>query len=438
MQSPKAFDLTSKLLSSEVDFADRFVYSGYFVPLPLTFANTDVPILTYSQKLLFVPYLALQQLLDLPRPQNFPQLGEILQLNNMSQLINGIRAGLSTNVVDNPKGGPQETEVFDGIREVLARLEDLEGTLSAQVDDAGEALISLKAVQRQRDQILASTANLSARFGSRRGSISNAATAPDSPGSGFSRTHGFSAFPGGVVDAPLSDEQQLDIVLKLLQSQIGWLFLDRTRIRPSGYAVGEHIHSLSLAPGEELVVEQKTYSKRQTTYDEQTEQERQFDLELSSSLSTELQEGLDEQTNRNSSNGQGIGAITGFDVQLNLFDIVNLQKFKTTEASNDTRRRSVKDSQSATSKVAAKYRALHKIEFKVSREEGFERTSKRTLRNPNKYTPIQLHYFKVLHKMEMTQERYGARLCWTPSLQDPGRDVYRRLQQGRAAILRDA
>src|SRR4051794_33820561 len=30
----------------------------------------------------------------------------------------------------------------------------------------------------------------------------------------------------------------------LLQSEIGWLFLDRTRIRPAGLDVGEHLHRL--------------------------------------------------------------------------------------------------------------------------------------------------------------------------------------------------
>ena len=44
---------------------------------------------------------------------------------------------------------------------------------------------------------------------------------------------------------------------------------------------------------------------------------------------------------------------------------------------------------------------------------------------------MQLHYFKMLQKLELSQERYGARLCWTPCLQDPGREVWKRLRDGR-------
>ena len=233
----------------------------------------------------------------------------------------------------------------------------------------------------------------------------------------------------------LTEAEKLDLILNLIKSEIGWLFLDRTRIRPNGYAVGEHVHTMSLAPGEELVMEQKAFTKRQATYEEQNEQERQFDIELSSTFSTELQEGLDEQTNQNSTGAQGLAGMTGIDAKVNLFDIASFEKFKVTDASNETKRRSVKDSQTTTAKLSSKYRGLHKITFKVTTETGFESSAKRTIRNPNKYTPLQLHYFKMLQKLELSQERYGARLCWTPCLQHPGREVWKRLRDGRAAIL---
>src|SRR4051812_39922237 len=43
----------------------------------------------------------------------------------------------------------------------------------------------------------------------------------------------------------------IKVLEALLQSEIGWLFLDRTRIRPRGWVLGEHLQTLSLAPGEE-------------------------------------------------------------------------------------------------------------------------------------------------------------------------------------------
>jgi hypothetical protein len=80
-----------------------------------------------------------------------------------------------------------------------------------------------------------------------------------------------------------------------LASEIGFLFLDRTRIRPAGFGIGEHVMSLSLAPGEEVTIEQKTFSKREGSYEQISDQEQTFDLELSSTLTNEVSESLDHE-----------------------------------------------------------------------------------------------------------------------------------------------
>jgi hypothetical protein len=221
----------------------------------------------------------------------------------------------------------------------------------------------------------------------------------------------------------------------LLKSELGYLFLDRTRLRPNGIAIGENVYSLSLAPAEEVVLEQKNFSKRQSTYEEQTEQEKQFDLELSSTLSTELQEGFQAQKNLSSTSGFSIGGgvngeVEGVPVNINASYTNNVA-----EANSQTKTRSIKESYTTASKVASKYRTLHKTTFKVSTEVGFETASKRTIRNPNKCTPIQLHFFKILRSVQMIQERYGVRLCWATTIKDPGFDFAERIRIGREGII---
>ncbi|MFI5852369.1 hypothetical protein ACIA8B_31650 [Micromonospora chalcea] len=93
----------------------------------------------------------------------------------------------------------------------------------------------------------------------------------------------------------LLGDQQAEFVAGLLQSDVGIAFLDRTRIRPVGFALGEHVYALALAPGEEAVLEQRTYTKRELTLEEQSESEQQTDVELTSALTTELQEGFERQ-----------------------------------------------------------------------------------------------------------------------------------------------
>jgi hypothetical protein len=237
--------------------------------------------------------------------------------------------------------------------------------------------------------------------------------------------------------------QDTEFVAGLLQSDLGFAFFDRTCIRPMGFALGEHVYALGLAPGEEVILEQKTYTKRQLTLEEQNETERQFDLELTSTLSTEIQEGFERQRSLNDSWGLN-ASHTGqyqspefFWGKFNASHTIGYTK-NVTEAHQESSRRTVKDSQTISSKVAARYRTQHKTDFKLVTEQGTETTSKRTVRNPNRVTPITLHYFKVLQRLQLRQERYGARLCWAPSVKDPAQTFFDKILAGRQAIMAKA
>jgi hypothetical protein len=246
---------------------------------------------------------------------------------------------------------------------------------------------------------------------------------------------------GGVT--PLSVSSSLDPAQfgesfsHLIKSEMGYLFLDRTRIRPSGFEPGEWIFGLSLFAGEEVTLEQKTFSKREITFEQQNEEEKQFDLELSSTLSTELQEGAQRQNNLTTASalqvGAGFSEAPSIPVRANTSytDSVN-------QAHTDSEQESVKTSEASTSKVASKYRSVHRTTFRVASEERFESTAKRVIRNPSRFVPMGVHYFKLMKKLTLRQERYGVRLCWSPSLRDPGLAFTMKLEQGRLKILADA
>ncbi len=245
---------------------------------------------------------------------------------------------------------------------------------------------------------------------------------------------------------PTDPAQELDNHRQLLGSEVGWLFFDRTRVRPAGFGLGEHLHSMSLAPGEEVVVEQRTFSKREVTFEDQSEEEQQFDLELSSTLSTELSEGLDRESSRSEQTATQVGGSFGLGVTVPIEGIpveanvkVDASQASTlNQASSQTRRRSVKDSSTSSSRVASRYRAVHKTTFKVSTENRFEMSSKRVLKNPNPFSPLDVHHFKIMRRLELTQERYGVRLCWAPAIKDPARGLRERIARERARILEEA
>ena len=178
--------------------------------------------------------------------------------------------------------------------------------------------------------------------------------------------------------------------------------------------------SISLAPGEEVTIEQRTFTKMEQSFEETQDSEVTKDQELSSSYTNELSESLDWQlsTSNKSTNANGgkvSGSYEGIGVEASTQTANDL-----TDGDTRTARDSVKLSESNTRKVASKQRQQHKTVMRLSQESRFESGSKRVLRNANSLAPIDLVYFKVLQRLQVSQERYGIRLCWAPAVADPG------------------
>lgn len=226
-----------------------------------------------------------------------------------------------------------------------------------------------------------------------------------------------------------------DQIAGLLETEFGLLFLDRTRVRPMGFALGEHLTSLSLAPGEEVTIEQRTFTKVERSYEETRDDETTRDLELSSAYSNELTESLDWQVslNKKSSNTNGAkvsGAYEGIGVEASTQTASDLA-----DGDSRTARDSLKLSETNTRKVASKQRQQHKIVMRLSQESRFETGSKRIIRNTNALAPIDLVYFKIMQRLRVSQERHGVRLCWAPSIGDPGGRLFREIERQRELFM---
>jgi hypothetical protein len=404
------------VLSCEVAQSVRFVYSRYFVPVQLEYGDGRTPVLPGYKKA-FLENLAQAGIIDinkLPRELDAKALAELMKQNDL---------GAWARPDDETRSGP---------------LGEWGSMASEGAPDENDGLLDELAEVTTRSR---SAGDLLRRVGHEvRSSLEGGAALADRPADSATVP-----LPSNVSRTPREPTSldQANLLLGLLKSDLGYLFMDRTRIQPDGFRLGEHVFALGLAPGEEVTLEQKTFAKRQTTYEEQDEREQQLDLELASTLTTELQEGFEATKSHNDTTGLSLshtGQYSSPDFfwgKINASHTIGYTR-NVTEASQETSRHSAKDSQSASSKVAAKYRTLHKTEFKVTEERGFESTSKRVIRNPNRYTPITLHYFKILQNLKLTQERYGVRLCWTPSVHDPAASYFTQLGVGKAKIMADA
>ncbi|MFP2905355.1 hypothetical protein ACLESD_09915 [Pyxidicoccus sp. 3LFB2] len=210
-----------------------------------------------------------------------------------------------------------------------------------------------------------------------------------------------------------------DVELGERASDFGVVIMERTRISPAGFALGEHLLSLSLAPGEEVAIEQKTYSERTVTYEDASEQEEQLDVELGSSFTTELSVAL----TRGLADTRAKGTTAGIDVGFSYVATVTASagySDSITSALTSTENETLRNVATKTEKLTSRRRAQHKISMKVSDTSRFETSNKRILRNPNPFTPIDLVYFKILQKLDISHERYGVRLAWAPFIRDPG------------------
>lgn len=409
--------ISDDVLASKVETSDRLVYSNYFVPFVVTFDDGLTPV---------IPFYVKHQLLDLVAygGLNMDRLQAILselkapELWAANQMDTAREHWHKTSIValsDHlDPGGVVRRIAGDGLNSVARDIQETAGLLTvlkAQLDTSGQEILHLA----------------EGRLGESMRELAERSAADRS----------VSAQPS------VLGNQDVEVVAGLLQSQIGYGFLDRTRISPVGFAVGERVFTHGLAPGEEVVLEQKTFTKRLATFEEEIDQERQFDIELSSTYSTELQEGFERQRARNDQWDVHYTKNWSYTSPFSIYGTwatdnnFNYNK-SVTEASQGVRRRSVKENQQASSKISARYRAQHKTVFRVTTEQGYEASARRTIRNPNRTTPLTLHFFKALQRLRLRQERYGVRLCWAPVVNAPGAQMLIRLRAGRQRILDEA
>jgi hypothetical protein len=220
-------------------------------------------------------------------------------------------------------------------------------------------------------------------------------------------------------DLPVVSRPGDDVEAQQAASDFGIVLLERTRLRPVGTVLGENLLSLSLAPGEEVTIEQKTFSERAVTYEEVSEQDEEINTESGSTFTTEMSEALTRVVSDSTNHGVNAGGNLGFSYVVNLTVSAGYTD-SVANALTETEGETVRNVMVKTEKLAARRRAQHKISMKIAETNRFESGNKRILRNPNQFTPVDLVYFKLQQRLELTHERFGVRLCWAPFIRDPG------------------
>jgi hypothetical protein len=254
------------------------------------------------------------------------------------------------------------------------------------------------------------------------------------------RANSFRSQPSTTSTDPFDDvlgRTQREVLLELARSEIGLLFLDRTRLRPDGFVVGEHIHTIGLAAGEEAVLEQKSFYQRESSTEQTFEKEQNDESEINTSWSLDVTDVIVGNLSSSRTDGFGAGGSVGFDYGVKVGVDAKLSD-TATDADSTTRTGTTKEVNANTTKNAAKMREFHKTVVRVSSTDRFEQSARRTIRNPNAYTPIDLHMFKILRRIRFSHERFGVRLCWTPFVKDPAGQFFAAEETMRQSLLKRA
>lgn len=212
---------------------------------------------------------------------------------------------------------------------------------------------------------------------------------------------------------------------KLMElDNLGLLFLERLRIRPIGHTVERApFYELSLEPGEEATLALKSFSKRTTTLQKETEQTEERKLEYSSTFTTELQEEYERAIKESSE--WGVNAkVSGEYGEAKEGKVSGGWEGNYGAKSSDdqTTKESSKKAETLTRKVETSQKVSHKTVVTLVTEETLEKESKQVFKNADKRTRkiLMRRLMQVLH---LSYERYGVRMCWAPCIKDPGRDV---------------
>jgi hypothetical protein len=215
--------------------------------------------------------------------------------------------------------------------------------------------------------------------------------------------------------------------LTVLFGDVGILFNDRLRFRPSGLVVGEPIYTLALAPGEEVQVRQTVETKRRATMEGIEDREQESGLTLSSTWSTDIADSVTDTSNFQSGMqlNEGLNAAPAASAGIPIGGTAGITA-SASEAYTLTRQETTRNNRQLTAQATAKMRRQHKTRIEITTEQSSGLATTRTVRNANQQRPVTYVFSKMYRREQVLLERYGARLCLRWVVDDPARIVRKR------------
>jgi len=209
---------------------------------------------------------------------------------------------------------------------------------------------------------------------------------------------------------------------------IGYLHLERMTFTPAGIIRGELLHSLALAPGEEVNISHREWSN--------TSQE--FERIVTDSLENYSEQGVTEKSELSQSTSSQQQHSTGLDTSVTasagygLINRVNVSASAArhvSDASSESEQETRNQSSTVTRKASTRVKKEYKVSFRVESAAGTEDQAVRRVKNPFKQRATRVDYYELVRKWKIDLYRYGVRLTYDITIPEPGSDIISRIKE---------
>jgi hypothetical protein len=200
---------------------------------------------------------------------------------------------------------------------------------------------------------------------------------------------------------------------------IGFLHLERLTFAPDGIERGELVHSVPLAPGEEVNIAHKEWATRS----------EEFQKIITDELEDFSEQGVVEKTDLSQATSSQEQHSNGLSTSLSVsggYGPVNVSSSLSANVANsasETEQLTRTSSSQITRKASSRAKREHKVSFKVASAAGTEDQSVRRIVNPFPDRAARVDYYQLMRKWEVSVYRFGIRLTYDVTIAEPGSDA---------------
>lgn len=206
---------------------------------------------------------------------------------------------------------------------------------------------------------------------------------------------------------------------------VGFLHLERLSFTPAGIERGELLHSIPLAPGEEVNFTHKEWSNTSAEFEKIVSDYQEGFSEVGVTEKSELTESTNTQSEHSSALNTGVTA-SGEYGGVNFSASVG---YNAADSASKSVQVSQRHSSETTNKASSRMKKEHKVSFKVASAAGTADEAVRKIANPFPDRATRVDYYQLVRKWKVDLSRYGIRLTYDLAISEPGLDIISKLRE---------